>query len=133
MEDLYNRILQMGLDRGFKNMTEICAKSGVKRATMTEYKKGRTMGLSIDTLSKIAALYKTSVDDVMNGTKQGNLDREVRGFRQGIEWEKENMSFEDALQNLRDDERVLLEHYRSMTETDRDMMRDLARRLTHAD
>ncbi|MBQ1437583.1 MAG: helix-turn-helix transcriptional regulator [Ruminococcus sp.] len=61
MEDLYNRILQMGLDRGFKNMTEICAKSGVKRATMTEYKKGRTMGLSIDTLSKIAALYKTSL------------------------------------------------------------------------
>ena len=69
----------------------------------------------------------------MNGTKQGNLDREVRGFRQGIEWEKENMSFEDALQNLRDDERVLLEHYRSMTETDRDMMRDLARRLKNGD
>lgn len=133
MEDLYNRILQMGLDRGFKNMTEICTKSGINRATMTEYKKGRTMGLSIDTLSKIAALYETSVDDVMNGTKQGNLDRELRGFRQGIEWEKENMSFEDALKNLKDDERVLLEHYRSMTETDREMMRDLARRLKNGD
>ena len=40
---------------------------------------------------------------------------------------------EDGLQDLKDDERVLLEHYRSMTEGDRDMMRDLARRLTHAD
>jgi len=40
---------------------------------------------------------------------------------------------EDALYSLKDDERVLLEHYRSMTENDRDMMRDLARRLTSGD
>jgi len=38
-----------------------------------------------------------------------------------------------SLQSLKNDERVLLEHYRSMTENDRDMMRDLARRLTNAD
>lgn len=40
---------------------------------------------------------------------------------------------EDGLQDLKDDERVLLEHYRTMTEEDREMMRDLARRLKNGD
>lgn len=38
-----------------------------------------------------------------------------------------------TLQSLKDDERVLLEHYRTMTEEDREMMRDLARRLKNGD
>lgn len=49
------------------------------------------------------------------------------------EHENAALIVEDGLQDLKDDERVLLEHYRTMTEEDRDMMRDLARRLTHAD
>lgn len=40
---------------------------------------------------------------------------------------------EDGLQSLANDERALLLHYRTMTETDREMMRDLARRLKNGD
>lgn len=40
---------------------------------------------------------------------------------------------EDDLEILKDDERVILHQYRSMKEGDKNMMRDLARRLTHAD
>ena len=40
---------------------------------------------------------------------------------------------EDGLQRLDDDERVLLEHYRTMTEDDRERMQDFARRLKSGD
>lgn len=35
----------------------------------------------------------------------------------------------ESLQDLKDDERVLLDSYRGMTEKDRELMRDFARRL----
>lgn len=89
MEDLYNRILQMGIDRGYKNMTAICTAADVNRSIMTEYKKGRTLGLSLDTISKFSSLYDVPVDEILNGTTQGNLDHELRGYRMGREAEKE--------------------------------------------
>lgn len=123
MEDLYNRILNMGIERGYKNMTAICAAAGVKRATMTEYKKGRTLGLSLDTLVKFSNLYGVSVDEIMNGTWQGNMDREMRGYRMGREdgkklsdqWMDEELK--ECLEVLRDrpDTRALLHASRDMT------------------
>lgn len=38
-----------------------------------------------------------------------------------------------SLQSLKDDERVLLDSYRGMSERDREMMRDFARRLREND
>lgn len=48
-------------------------------------------------------------------------------------YEKTAPATEDGLQSLADDERALLLHYRTMTENDREMMRDLARRLKNGD
>lgn len=70
MDELYNRILKMGIERGYKNMTAICTAADVKRATMTEYKKGRTTKLSIDTLLKFAVLYNVPVEQILRGEQE---------------------------------------------------------------
>ena len=108
MEDLYKRILQMGLDRGYKNMTDICVKSGVKRATMTEFKNGRTLKLSLDTLSKFAALYQTTVDDILCGNDDDEKETPTATMDDGLK---------DCLDILRErpDTRALVHAGRDMT------------------
>ena len=51
-------------------MTAICTAADVKRATMTEYKKGRTTKLSIDTLLKFAVLYDVPVEQILRGEQE---------------------------------------------------------------
>ena len=54
-------------------MTAICTAADVKRATMTEYKKGRTTRLSIDTLLKFSLLYGVPVEQILHGEKKKGL------------------------------------------------------------
>ena len=61
MSDLYERIDQLCKERGI-NITTMCKESGASRGSLTDLKSGRKQGLSVDTLTKIAAYFGVSVD-----------------------------------------------------------------------
>lgn len=64
MADLYDRIEELAKEKGFRNMTQLCAHAGVPRATMTELKKGRSQGLSMTNAQKLATALGISLDAV---------------------------------------------------------------------
>lgn len=64
MGNLYEHIDRLAREKGFRNMTELCANAGVSRATMTELKKGRSKELSMPNAQKLAAAMGVSLDTV---------------------------------------------------------------------
>lgn len=139
----WNTFAKLCVDAG-KSPNTVAAECGVKSSgTVTGWKNGAIPRPSV--LRRIAEYFGVTVAELVGHSLDGlEYDKTVGRYvtpyenrisanKTPIDYKKAAPSIEDGLQNLKDDERVLLEHYRSMTETDRDMMRDLARRLTHAD
>ena len=69
---LYERIDALCKEKGI-NITTLCQKTGVGRSTMTELKQGRTKGLSMVNLNKIASYFSVSVDYLMGNTDDRNI------------------------------------------------------------
>lgn len=61
MSDLYKRIDSICKENG-TNVTALCKKAGVSRATLSELNAGRTKTLNADTVTKLAAALSVSVD-----------------------------------------------------------------------
>lgn len=61
MTPLYKRIEDLCKKRDI-NITVLCNKCGIPRASLSDYKTGRKKSLSADTLSKIADYFSVSVD-----------------------------------------------------------------------
>lgn len=61
MSDLYKRIDSICKENG-TNVTALCKKAGVGRATLSELNAGRTKTLNADTVTKLAAALGVSVD-----------------------------------------------------------------------
>ena len=61
MSNLYNRIEELCQENN-ESITTMCKKSGASRASLSDLKVGRKQSLSAETLSKIAAHFKVSVD-----------------------------------------------------------------------
>lgn len=74
MDDLYNRVLDLGKARGYSNMTAICKAAGVPRTVMSELKMGRSAGLSLATARKFAALLQVSTDYLLGSGQGGDPD-----------------------------------------------------------
>lgn len=70
MSNLYNRISAICKEHN-TNVTALCKKAGVGRATLSELNAGRTKTLNTDTLTKLAAALNVSVDYLL-GTEQKN-------------------------------------------------------------
>ena len=68
MSDLYKRIEDL-CHRDEINVTMMCRESGASRASLTDLKMGRKQSLSSDTLTKIAAYFKVSVDYLLGRTE----------------------------------------------------------------
>lgn len=61
MSDLYNRIEEL-CNKNNESITTMCKASGASRASLSDLKVGRKQSLSAETLSKIAAHFRVSVD-----------------------------------------------------------------------
>ncbi|MBQ9769756.1 MAG: helix-turn-helix transcriptional regulator [Clostridia bacterium] len=66
MNDIYLRI--EALCRSHKmNITEMCKKCAIPRASLTDFKMGRIKTLSASTLQKIAEYFSVSVEYLLSG------------------------------------------------------------------
>ena len=104
-DNLRNRRKELGLTQ-----EEIGKRIGCGKSTVNRYENGE-INVPYDRILAAAKALETTPAYLMGWADDDPVDSE----------------------SLKDDERILLKSYRSMTENDRDMMRDLARRLTHVD
>lgn len=105
-DNLRNRRKELGLTQ-----EEIGRKIGCGKSTINRYENGE-INVPYDRILAAAKALETTPAHLMG-------------------WEKEEGYID--VESLKDDERILLKSYRSMTENDREMMRDLARRLKNGD
>ncbi len=75
MLSLYDWVLKLGTDKGFKNMTALCKAAGVPRANMTELKMGRSTMLSLPTAAKLAEAVGVSTDYLLGLTIESQIDQ----------------------------------------------------------
>ena len=61
MPPIYERIEQLCKQKGI-NITFLCNKCDIKRASLSDYKSGKKKSLSVETLTKIANYFDVSVD-----------------------------------------------------------------------
>lgn len=73
ISDLYKRIDSICKENG-TNVTALCKKAGVGRATLSELNAGRTKTLNADTVTKLAAALGVSVDYLL-GTEEKKTPR----------------------------------------------------------
>ena len=66
MNDIYVRIESLCKARGM-NITELCKKCSIPRASLTDFKMGRNKSLSASTLQKIAEYFSVSVEYLLSG------------------------------------------------------------------
>lgn len=71
MSNLYNIIEDLCRNRAI-NITEMCRKAKVSRASLTDLKMGRKQNLSAETLSKIAVFFGVTVDYLLGSTSADN-------------------------------------------------------------
>lgn len=68
MSELYDRI-ELLCRENSESMTAMCKASGASRASLSDLKMGRKQNLSAETLSKIAAHFRVSVDHLLGNEK----------------------------------------------------------------
>ncbi|MBR2043625.1 MAG: helix-turn-helix transcriptional regulator [Clostridia bacterium] len=66
MDSVYSRIEAL-CKRDKVTVTELCRACGIPRATLSDYKMGRSKSLSASTLSKISAYFSVSVEYLLEG------------------------------------------------------------------
>ena len=71
MNSIYERIEQLCKKNGI-NVTVLCSECGIPRASLSDFKNGRTKSLSAETLSKIADRFKVSVDYLYGKAETSN-------------------------------------------------------------
>lgn len=98
MSELYKRIEALCKEQGI-TITEMCRRTGVPRANLTELKMGRQQKIGIDALSKIAKYFDVSVDYLSGAEQKERQPSDVEG--------------------LSEDEIQLLKAYRDISETDK--------------
>jgi len=69
MSELYNRIESLAKERGYKNISELCAASGASRGSLTDLKKGRKQTLSTPTFEKLSSALGLTINEIINDKK----------------------------------------------------------------
>lgn len=105
MGSLYEHIVQLGKEKGFKTITALCREAGVPRATMTELKMGRSKDLSKPNAQKFADTLGVRLD-VIYGEKEKPADQKVGELTKEeldyIEW------FRQAPENMKEAVRLII-------------------------
>lgn len=60
MNDLYNRIIELCNEKGIKG-GKLCTDIGISKGILTDLKMGRSKGLSVTTVQKIASYFGVTV------------------------------------------------------------------------
>lgn len=89
MSELYNRINELCKARG-TNITALCKKAGVSRATLSELNSGRTKTLTFDTAKKIADALGVSLNFLQN---------DFEDYSKPIEFSIQTSELQDYLNN----------------------------------
>ena len=81
MDSIYTRIEELCKGAGI-TVTELCRECQIPRATMSDFKQGRSKTLSASALSKIAEYFKVSVEYLIKGEtgKAGKEELKVALF-----------------------------------------------------
>lgn len=66
MNEVYNRIETLCKSKGI-NITTLCKRCSIPRASLTDFKMGRNKSLSASTLQKIAEYFSVSVEYLLSG------------------------------------------------------------------
>lgn len=84
MDEVYGRIDGLCKGAGI-TVTELCRECAIPRATMSDFKYGRSKTLSASALSKIAGFFEISVEYLINGEsfKAGKEELKVALFGGG--------------------------------------------------
>lgn len=77
MPELYERIEKLCKDSGI-NVTILCNKCGIPRASLSDFKFGRKKTLSAKTLSQIADYFGVSVDYLYGKTEKPSDDTALK-------------------------------------------------------
>ncbi len=87
MNDIYLRIEALCRSHSM-NITEMCKKCAIPRASLTDFKMGRIKTLSASTLQKIAEYFSVSVEYLLSGeaprTDEMNLKIALFGGEDGV-------------------------------------------------
>ncbi len=87
MNEIYARIEALCKSRSM-NITEMCKKCSIPRASLTDFKMGRNKSLSASTLQKIAEYFSVSVEYLLVGeapsSEEVNLKVALFGGEEGI-------------------------------------------------
>ena len=98
MGSLYEHIVQLGQEKGFKTITALCREAGVPRATMTELKMGRSKDLSKPNAQKFAETLGVSLD-VIYGEQEKPAGQVADGLTEEeieyLKWYREKASERD--------------------------------------
>lgn len=81
MDRVYLRIEELCKNKGI-TVTELCRVCGIPRATVSDFKQGRSKTLSATALSKIAGYFEVSVEYLIKGeiSKAGKEELKVALF-----------------------------------------------------
>lgn len=79
MSNLFNNIEELCTINKI-NITEMCRRAKVSRASLTDLKKGRKQSLSAETLSKISALFNVSVDYLLGNSIEKDINIKLDDF-----------------------------------------------------
>lgn len=84
MGEIYSRIDALCKSAGI-TVTELCRECQIPRATMSDFKQGRSKTLSASALSRIATFFEVSVEYIINGEsfKVGKEELKVALFGGG--------------------------------------------------
>lgn len=77
MPEIYDRIEKLCREKEI-NVTLMCKKCKIPRASLSDYKKGRIQSLSAKTLDKIAKYFGVSVDYLYGGVKATLDEHELK-------------------------------------------------------
>ena len=87
MNEVYNRIEALCKSKSI-NITTLCKRCSIPRASLTDFKMGRNKSLSASTLQKIAEYFSVSVEYLLSGeapnTDSINLKIAFFGGEEGI-------------------------------------------------
>ena len=84
MNEIYQRIAELCQTEEI-TVTELCRECSIPRATMSDFKQGRSKTLSASSLSKIANYFKVSVEYLIKGeiSRAGKEELKVALFGGG--------------------------------------------------
>ncbi len=85
MDGIYDRIESLCKGAGI-TVTDLCRECSIPRATMSDFKQGRSKTLSASALSKIAEFFEISVEYIIKGEsyKAGKEELKVALFGGGV-------------------------------------------------